>query len=94
MALGKFIKSPNEIKRYSVDYVNWLDTGEYLSSATVTPPAGTLLADVGALGATPTQLSFVVTGGDAGKSYKLTVSATTTTGQVKQDTVLIEVRAL
>lgn len=98
MALGKFIKSPNEAKRYSIDYINWLDTGEYLSNATITftPSTSTnqFLVDIDLIQANATVLSFFVFGGDAGKTYKLLVRATTSNLQVKEETVMIEVRAL
>ena len=39
MNLGKYYKAPDERKRYSIDYSDWLDTAERLSSVTfqVTP---------------------------------------------------------
>lgn len=96
MPLGKFIKSPDEIKRYSIDYSNWLDTGEYLASATVTrtPATGIMTINVDTIGASDIDLSFFVSGGTAGVSYKLLVRAVTTNGQAKEDTVTVEVRAI
>lgn len=95
--MGKFLKSPNESKRYSIDYVDWLDAGEYLSavnisvSPTTSPP---LLNDVNPLGLTDTTASFFIGSGTTGNSYKLIVRVTTTNGQIKEDVVMIEVRAL
>lgn len=96
MALGKFIKSPDEVKRYSIDYSNWLDTGEYLSAVTVTrtPSTGVMTINPDAIGANDTDVSFFVSGGDAGVAYKILVHATTTNGQVKEDIVTIDVRAI
>lgn len=94
MALGKFVKSPDEIKRYSVEYVDWLDAGEYIQSTSVTvSPAGPIV-DVQATTANDTDLSFFVTGGTVGTSYRLKTRITTTNGQVKEDIVVLEVRAL
>lgn len=94
MALGKFVKSPDEVKRYSVDYVDWLDAGEYLRAAVVTPTPSGPIIDVQGVTTNDTDLSFFVTGGLAGTSYKLKTRIETTNGQVKEDTVLLEVRAL
>jgi hypothetical protein len=98
MALGKFIKSPNEAKRYSIDYVNWLDTGEYLSNATITSAPSTAVntinIDIDLIPVGSTSLSYFFFGGDAGVTYKLLVRATTSTGQIKEDTVLLEVKSL
>lgn len=97
MPLGKFIKSPEEVKRYSVEYFDWLDTGEYLQSATIsaTPAsASPLTFQLQAFTANDTELSFFVTGGVAGTNYKIVVHATTTNGQVKEDVILLEVRAI
>lgn len=94
MALGKFVKSPDEIKRYSVDYVDWLDTGEYLQAAVVTASPSGPIIDVQGITSNDTDVSFFVTGGTAGTSYKLKTRATTTNGQVKEDIILLEIRAL
>lgn len=98
MALGKFIKSPNEAKRYSIDYVNWLDVGEYLVNATITSTPSTAVntinIDVDLIPTGSTALSFFFFGGDAGVNYKLLVHTTTSTGQIKEDTILLEVKSL
>jgi len=97
MPLGKFVKTPEEVKRYSVEYVDWLDTGEYLQSATITATPVTtnpLISQLQAFTANDTDLSFFVTGGVAGTTYKIVVRATTTNGQVKEDVILLEVRSI
>ena len=97
MPLGKFVKSPEEVKRYAVEYVDWLDTAEYLQSATITATPVTtnpLIFQLQAFTANDTDLSFFVTGGVAGTTYKIVVHATTTNGQVKEDVILLEVRSI
>lgn len=97
MALGKFLKTPAESKRYAIEYVDWLDAGEYLATTTIAitpttdPP---LLCQIEPVVNTDTTASFFASGGVAGKTYKLIVSVTTTNGQIKEDAVMIEVRAL
>lgn len=97
MIIGRFRKTVDEVKRYRVDYAEWLDAGEYLSSVvvTATPTSPTPITFVvGALGANPTTVDYFVTGGASGVLYKATVKATTTVGQIKEDRVLHEVRNL
>lgn len=94
MALGKFVKSPDEVKRYSVDYSDWLDTGEYILTANVTISPSGPIVDVQSTTTNDIDLSFFVTGGTAGTSYKLKTRVQTTNGQVKEDIIVLEVRAL
>lgn len=97
--LAKYVKSPDEVKRYSIEYYDWLDTTETLSSVVfeVTPATSPALAvqssqivvgDSGSL----SQLRFFVGGGISGTSYSVTVTAETSGGQTKQDTVLFVIR--
>jgi hypothetical protein len=98
MALGKFMKSPNEAKRYSIDYVNWVDVGEYLVNASITSTPSTAVnainIDIDLIPTGSTAFSFFFFGGDSGVIYKLLVRATTNTGQIKEDTILLEVKSL
>lgn len=97
--LAKYTQSPSEVKRYSIEYSDWLDTGENLGSATfavtpVTDPAFVVQSsqivagDTGAL----SQLRFFVAGGVVNTSYSIVVTAETSGGQTKQDTVLFVLR--
>lgn len=97
--LAKYIQSPEETKRYSIEYSDWLDTGENLAdiSFEITPttsPALSVLSSNIVLGDTGglTQLRFFVTGGVAKNSYKIIVNVATSGGQEKQDTVLFDIR--
>lgn len=94
MRLGSFIKTPAERKRYSIDYSEWLDTGETLSTVTmeVTPSTGTVPFVVDAISSNNTVVVFFVNGGDNAKQYTIDVKATTSGGQLKEDTVLFTVR--
>lgn len=97
--LAKYIKSPDETKRYSIEYSDWLDTGESVSDVSfeITPTTSPGLSvtsshivqgDTGAL----TQVRFFVTGGIAKTSYKVLVDVLTSGGQEKQDIVLFDIR--
>lgn len=97
MKLGKYIKASTERKRYSIDYDNWLDTGELISSKTfsvdpVTSPA--LVIDASAFLPGNRSIAFFVNGGVDGKTYKVSVTVTTSGGQVKEDLVQFQVKDL
>jgi hypothetical protein len=94
MRLGNFNKTPAERKRYAIDYSDWLDTGETLSSYTLTvSPSGGLTVDTASLTTGSTVLVFFASGGSSGSQYTLDVKANTSGGQIKEDTVLFNVRS-
>lgn len=96
MNLGKFSKTPDERKRYSISYTHWLDTGELLNEVTfeVIPiDAYPVVIDGIAIETGNKVVAFYASGGIAGKSYKVIAEATTTGGQVKEDTVQYVVKA-
>lgn len=98
MKLGSFTKTPVERKRYSLDYTDWLDTGETLSTSTftVSPSTGAtpLVVDANSFDATSKQLLFFVNYGVDGVTYTVDVLVTTSGGQTKEDQVLFVVREL
>lgn len=97
MKLGKFIKAPNERKRYSIDYNNWLDTGETILTRTfdVTPVTTVPLAvDASVILAGNRGIAFYVSGGVDDETYKVVTSITTSGGQVKEDVILFQVKDL
>ena len=96
MNLGKYFKAPDERKRYSIDYTDWLDTGELLSGVTfgVTPvDADPVVIDGIAIETGSRSVVFYASGGIDGKSYKAIATMTTSGGQIKEDTVQYTVKA-
>jgi hypothetical protein len=96
MILGKFFKSPDERKRYSIGYTDWLDSGELLSTVTfgVTPiDADPVVIDGIAIETGGKSVAFYASAGLDGKSYKAIATTTTSGGQVKEDTVQYTVKA-
>lgn len=97
MRLGKFSKSPDERKRYTVDYTDWLDTseivslGQYVVRQSTTPP---LVVDAQSILTGNKKISFYVSGGKDQETYDVEVKITTSTGQVKEDVVSFLVRDL
>jgi hypothetical protein len=95
MKLGRFTKQPAERKRYSIDYTDWLDTGETitLASFTVTPAsAGALVIDAFSIPAAAKSVVFFANFGVSGTTYTVTVTITTSGGQIKEDEILFAVR--
>jgi hypothetical protein len=96
MNLGKYFKAPDERKRYSIDYTDWLDTGEVLTVVTfeVTPvDADPVVIDGIAIETGEKSVVFYASAGLDGKSYKAIATTTTSGGQVKEDTVQYTVKA-
>lgn len=97
--LAKYVQRSTEEKRYSVEYADWVDTGEYIQSVsfsispTTTPPltvpsSSIMTGDAG----TNTKVKFFVGGGLTGNIYTVTITAVTSGGQTKQDDVLFVVQ--
>lgn len=99
MILGKLLKTPAERKRYSVDYSVWLSDGETVTNVafavsqdpTLETPVSPLDVDAYSI-ASPTVV-FFVSDGDNNASYSVDIQITTSTGQIKEDTVKFAVRA-
>lgn len=96
MRLGRFVKTPNEVKRYTIEYADWLDTGEFCASIVLTKlsGAGALVLSANAIPASSTAVDFFVSGGTDGEDYEVAARMTTTANQVKEDSILFVVRAL
>lgn len=94
--LGKYFQDPDERKRYEIDYEDWLDTGELVSSVTfeVTPSTGTpVVIDGTAIDPDSKGIVFHASEGSAGTTYKVYVTMTSSNGQIKQDTVQFTIKA-
>lgn len=94
-AIGRWTISPSEMKRYGIDYSEWLNAAEKIVSVSheVSPRTGPLFEVTGSLvTGNGMGVVFFVGGGVSGVDYRVTTTVTTNTGQVKQDTVLYLVR--
>ncbi len=94
--IGKFEKTPTEIKRYEIDYSQFLNTNETVSVVTfeidptsVTAPLIVLeyVIDIDGLG-----ILLFVSGGEDTVKYEIIVTAATSSGQVKQDKFTVTVK--
>lgn len=91
--LGKRSQTPTEEKRYVIDYTEWLDTGETISTkAFAVSPSGGLSVSSSAIESGSKKVSFFVTGGDDNVTYSVVATITTSGGQRKQVEILFAVK--
>ena len=84
MILGTFVKQPADTTDYDVEYQEWLAIGDTVVSATVVvDPDADLKKE--AVYVLPDHVNTWLSGGLHGVTYKLTVTATTAAGRVRQD---------
>lgn len=89
MNIGTHIKQPVEVKDYDIDYSEWMASGDEIESAVVQVSPSGLVLDVFT---SPTRVKVWCSGGVDGTKYKVTATATTTDGRVKQDEFTIRVK--
>ena len=88
--LGKFIKQPNEILDYDVDYTDWFSNrSDAPSSIAVVVESGITL--VGSL-LTGMVAKVALSGGTDGTTYTVTVRLTTDSGMVKEADFQVKVK--
>ena len=99
MRLETFIKQPNEVKDYDIDYSPWLlPIGDTLDEVVPTvecltdPDDTTLICGVNDVLTTTTRAKFWVRGGTAGNRYKLTALAYTVEGRVDESELIFVVK--
>lgn len=98
MAIAKYVKAAGDRKRYQIDYTDWLDTGELVSSVAFTIDdnlvAPVLVVDNIAVLPTGLGVQYYVSGGIDGITYRIVAALTTNTSpsQIKFDDVLMTIR--
>jgi len=100
--LDRFIKQPAEIKKYQIDYSEWLATGETVTSVvtavTLLNPADgdvgepTLTIGTTAIDPGGTLYDYYVSLGTDGKRYKVTFQASTSDTQTVESEIEFKVR--
>lgn len=88
MKLGSFKQTPQEKKRYTISYADWLDAGEVVASVVygidnITVPP--LLVESSMIQVDGLGVSFYVSGGLDEEVYQLNVLMETDAGQRKED---------
>jgi len=86
------VKDPEAVLDYLFDWTDWLNTGETIASATVTPEAGLVLETSGIVNAA-TGVNAVISAGIDGVKYSMRCKITTDSVPARVDfrTVYIEV---
>ena len=89
MLLGSINQIVGDSRRIYVNYFNWLANGETLTNLTVTVDAGT--ATISDTNLTPDKMAanFLLNGGTLGDAFNLILNATTSNGQVRNDTIQV-----
>ena len=99
MSIGYVAQQPNERIKYSVDFSRWLETGETCQSGTAfsaleSGASGTLQASTVYIGSDAKSVYLFISGGLDGDVYKVTVSVTTSIGQILEADFIVEVREI
>lgn len=97
--LDRFKKQPDEIKRYQIDYSEWLATGETLTSVdtdviVMNPASGDVGEPTLSIGSTQILGDFFVyyvSAGTDGKRYKVTFQANTSDAQLVESEIEFKV---
>lgn len=97
MILGTFQKQPAETLDYDVDYSRWLVSGDSIESCisitdSGTPAVAGLSLVVLSTFVTASGVKVWVNSGTSGVTYKVTITATTADGRIKQDELRIKVK--
>lgn len=82
MSLGTFLKQPVERMDYDVDFTEWLTAGDNVDTCDVTSSDPALVIDEVTLN--DPRVKVWLTGGTSGKKYKVSLTATTADGRIKQ----------
>ncbi len=90
-SLGAFRQYASETIAFTVDYGNWLSSGETVASASygVFPLTGPALAVVGSSISGGMRVSFQLSGGVPETEYQVWVQITTSTGQQKSNLIVV-----
>lgn len=89
--LATIIKQPADHLDYDVDYGRWLPDGDAVTMAEIAvEPAGDLVIE--SVQITDRIVKVWVSGGEDGATYKITVTASTSWGRIKETEFRIRVR--
>lgn len=92
MKLATIKKQPIERFSYTIDYSEALTLGDNLETATAfVEPVGLIVENVGVY---DPRVKLWVSGGDAGASYKVTVTVHTSDGRIFQDELVFRIKEL
>lgn len=87
--LGTIKKRPDDQLDYDIDFIKWLSEGDTLLDASAESDGEALV--VNSVEVFGQVVKVWLSGGDAGASYKVDVTATTIQGRVKEVTFILRV---
>jgi hypothetical protein len=92
MIIGNITKQPAEVVDVDIDYTSWLQKNDAIINASV-------VSDITGIGITTvevynTYIRVWVSRGNNDTKYKLTVTATTDQGRVKEDEIIVKVKEI
>jgi len=88
--MAYFVKDPDEILDYQIDWTTLLETGETLSTSTWTPDGG--LTKVSESHTAAGVSTVFVSGGTNGTTYKVKCEVTTSAGRTYNRTIFVEIK--
>ena len=88
--LGTFTQQPADRLDYDVYYGSFFPTGDSVASQVTTCDTG--VTATGSINAAADTVKVFVTGGTSGTRYKVTVTATSVAGRIKQSEFYIQVK--
>lgn len=88
--LGIVEKRPTERKDYDIGFSRWLTSGDLITAATATIAGGT--ATIDAVEWSDTQVKIWITGGTAGDTGEVEVTATTLQGRIEVECFRLRVK--
>ncbi|MEF9946841.1 MAG: hypothetical protein RR800_00615 [Comamonas sp.] len=91
MKLGQIEQQPEERRSYSINYSNYLDGDRVEQAEGIAEPAGLVVEAVGIYD-DGQRVRFWVRGGQAGGSYKISITVRTVGGETLQDEVMAKIK--
>ncbi len=91
MASNRFYKDPSAVLDYKFDWSDWLDSGETISTRTITAETG-IVVDSSSLTDTSTSVTAWLSGGTAGNVYDVACLITTSASRTDERTIKITCR--
>lgn len=86
-----FIKDPEAVLDYVLDWTNWLDSADTISAVAVTGATG---ITVDSSSSTTTSTTAWVSGGTEGNTYAVTFHITTAAGRETDRTIYLRIKDL
>lgn len=86
MVVAAYVKDPNDVLDYTIDWATWLATGDTITVSTFTVPTGLTKQSESN---TTTFATVWLTGGTAGVEYVVTNHVTSAAGRQEDQTIIV-----